>query len=46
MAPSNGSSQQSAISGVLQRIDRQVRLNSILDHLSIAVCLLRLLPVP
>jgi hypothetical protein len=38
MAPSNGSS-QSVISGVLARIDRKVRLNRILDHLSIAVCL-------
>jgi len=38
MAPSNGSS-QSVIGGLLKRIDRQVRLNSILDHLSIAVCL-------
>jgi hypothetical protein len=38
MAPSNGSS-QSIIHGVLKRIDRQVRLNRILDHLSIAVCL-------
>ncbi len=40
MAPSSGSSQHSVISGVLRRIDRQVRLNRVLDHLSIAVCLL------
>ena len=40
MAPSNGSLQQSVISRLLRRIDRQVRLNSILDHFSIALCLL------
>jgi len=40
MAPSNGSSQQSVIGGVLKRVDRQVRVNRVLDHLSIAVCLL------
>jgi hypothetical protein len=38
MAPSNASS-QSVISGVLRRIDRKVRLNRVLDHLSIALCL-------
>lgn len=38
MAPSSGSS-QSIIHGVLKRIDRQVRLNRILDHFSIALCL-------
>lgn len=38
MAPSKGSS-QSVISGVLARIDRQVRLNRVIDHLSIALSL-------
>lgn len=39
MAPSNGSSEQSVISGILRRIDRQVRVNRVLDHLSIVVAL-------
>ncbi len=38
LAPSNGSSEQSAIRGVLESVDRQLRLNRILDHLSVAVC--------
>jgi len=38
MAPSNGSS-QSIINGVLTGIDRQVRLNRVLEHFSIAICL-------
>ena len=40
MAPSNGNSEQLVISGTLARIDRQVRVNRVLDHLSIAVSLL------
>jgi hypothetical protein len=39
MAPSNGGSEQSVISGILRRIDRQVRVNRVLDHISIVVCL-------
>ena len=38
LAPSNGNSEHSAIRRVLESVDRQVRLNSILDHLSVAVC--------
>lgn len=38
MAPSNGSS-QFIIHGVLKRIDRKVRLNRVIDHFSIALCL-------
>ena len=39
MAPTKGSSEQSVIRGVLRRVDRQLRVNNVLDHLSIAVCL-------
>lgn len=38
VSPSNRSSEHSVIRGVLESVDRQVRLNRILDHLSVAVC--------
>ena len=57
MAPASSSPEGSVISAVLRRIDRRVRINRLLEHLSVAVCLLlgallavkivsMLLPVP
>jgi len=39
MAAAKESSEQSAIRGILTRVDRQGRVNSVLDYVSIAVCL-------
>jgi hypothetical protein len=57
MAPGSSSPEGSVISAVLRRIDRQVRINRVIEHLSVAVCLMlgallavkivsMLLPVP
>jgi hypothetical protein len=57
MAPASSSPESSVIRAVLRRIDRQVRINRVLEHLSVAVCLMlgallavkilsMLLPVP